>query len=579
MNTLVREPARHILRSRKVSVKRGTAAFPLEEYWWNLLRESGYKKQIFPSAVWESDGTPGDIQGIHDNDAANGDTITVPDDAGTPFTWVTGISISKAIHLEGAGSGRIIARSTSSNTVGTGAKTFETQAGLAVTAGQTLTIRRTGGVIAGGAPTGAVAQMTGTVTSYSGTELVMDITSVVGSGTHPLWYISTPSSTTIIHNAGDISLIALTENAAGSVEMSGLRIINSSGGPNYSVNLGANDGEPILIHDCWFSSGGGSVRVKTNRGALWKCSFDSEPFSSAALGIAFKNESGTSSWTTAHTMGAADTTGRNNFYVEDCDFHAFLNCVDFDDNSRTVMRHCLFNNAGLASHGQDSAPSGLRHFEVYDCEMVFNPYSDGQTLNLNWWFFIRGGTFVITDCTLPSIDSQDFPGQVSFKMTVMNLQRQTGVNACWGMDIPGIQYPAPHQIGQGHDGVTDVLDPARIWGNSGAGAENVSVADYGLGIFESCVPTDHCDSVADYVQLNRDYYVGTARPGWSKFQYPHPLRSEAAQDPEAPMPHNPGSHRNKWQLLFEWSRLVGGNPKPSNNELKLLRQIYLATTP
>ena len=67
--------------------------------------------------------------------------------------------------------------STSSVAVGTGAKTFTVASGLGFTAG--------GGVII----SGANVQMIGTVTSYSGTSLVTNITSTYGSGTKTSWNI------------------------------------------------------------------------------------------------------------------------------------------------------------------------------------------------------------------------------------------------------------------------------------------------------------------------------------------------------------------------------------------------------
>src|SRR4029453_222295 len=51
--------------------------------------------------VWPSDGSAASVQYIHDNEAQNGDTITLP--AGT-FTWSTTVTISKGITLQGAGS-------------------------------------------------------------------------------------------------------------------------------------------------------------------------------------------------------------------------------------------------------------------------------------------------------------------------------------------------------------------------------------------------------------------------------------------------------------------------------------------
>lgn len=69
--------------------------------------------------------------------------------------------------------------STSSVLIGTGAKTFTTQSGLGFVVGMTLRIANS-----------SANFMTGEVTSYSGTSLVMNITSVGGSGTLASWTIS-----------------------------------------------------------------------------------------------------------------------------------------------------------------------------------------------------------------------------------------------------------------------------------------------------------------------------------------------------------------------------------------------------
>lgn len=55
--------------------------------------------------VWQSDGTPENIQFIHNIQAVDGDTIALP--AGT-FTWASGVTITKNITLQGAGIGATI---------------------------------------------------------------------------------------------------------------------------------------------------------------------------------------------------------------------------------------------------------------------------------------------------------------------------------------------------------------------------------------------------------------------------------------------------------------------------------------
>ena len=61
--------------------------------------------RIASATTFNSDGSPTNIQSIHDNQAQNGDTITVP--SGT-FTWATKITITKAITLQGQGVGTTI---------------------------------------------------------------------------------------------------------------------------------------------------------------------------------------------------------------------------------------------------------------------------------------------------------------------------------------------------------------------------------------------------------------------------------------------------------------------------------------
>src|SRR5215475_6350721 len=52
------------------------------------------------ATVYQSDGSAINVQFIHDTLAQNGDTITLP--RGT-FTWATGVTITKIITLQGAG--------------------------------------------------------------------------------------------------------------------------------------------------------------------------------------------------------------------------------------------------------------------------------------------------------------------------------------------------------------------------------------------------------------------------------------------------------------------------------------------
>src|SRR5499427_7756514 len=50
------------------------------------------------ATVYPSDGSDANVQAIHDTNAHDGDTITLP--AGT-FIWITGVSLTKGITVRG----------------------------------------------------------------------------------------------------------------------------------------------------------------------------------------------------------------------------------------------------------------------------------------------------------------------------------------------------------------------------------------------------------------------------------------------------------------------------------------------
>ena len=72
--------------------------------------------------------------------------------------------------------------STTSNTISQGTKTFTVSANLPTFTGQSVTVFNQG-----------INQMFGTVVSYTGTTMVLDITTAIGSGTYTQWTI-TPST-------------------------------------------------------------------------------------------------------------------------------------------------------------------------------------------------------------------------------------------------------------------------------------------------------------------------------------------------------------------------------------------------
>jgi hypothetical protein len=251
-------------------------------------------------------------------------------------------------------------------------------------------------------------------------------------------------------------------------------------------------------------------------------------------------------------MGSADATGESNIYVEDNTFTNVLQAaIDVDDNCRMVIRHNTFDHSALGSHGPDTSSIGNRHFELYDNTFIFTNFGEcdgSKTLNVPFFFFLRGGTGVVTDNTgLQDMTSCAWGHKPALNMTVMNLQRESGPNPCWGQSsFGGAKYPVPRQVGRGrvtgtgtdgtgrtNDGFTYVGDsePLYIWNQSFTPA----LSDYPGGVNQSCsgAPTGY-DVTSNYLVAGRDYFNdGTAKPGFVKFTYPHPLRSSGTR-PAAP---------------------------------------------
>lgn len=88
-------------------------------------------------------------------------------------------------------------------------------------------------------------------------------------------------------------------------------------------------------------------------------------------------------------------------------------------------------------------------------------------------------------------------------------------------------YPCRDQPGRGPG---QVLEPIYEWNNSGAKKPTPMMASYNLGDAGDCNGL----GVEYYIQLNREYYIATPRPGYTAYTYPHPLIPQAS--PPAPDP-------------------------------------------
>ena len=336
------------------------------------------------------------------------------------------------------------------------------------------------------------------------------------------------------YTGGD--LLTMNASTAGSVELAGIVFTSNMNGAsdNYSFTLMVNQlgGLPVLVHDCSFTTGYEyAIGWWGNGGVIWNCSFYT--YSDLLGGISFVNTSQDDSyWNQPDSMGASgDPSGTLNTYVEDCSFYdAKMAMANFDDNSRVVWRHNLMSNAILASHGQETSIWGTRHWEIYGNTFVYSTSGtafggDSYPLTMDTWFELRGGTGVVTGNVMPDIPW----GKAGIQLNVFSINRADSIPCQTG-------YPAAHQTGQGwsassnatfgtpvvsYDGTGAVLDPLYVWGNTGT-----ETSDPGY-VFVNQYSPDDCgfgEQIGVFLQQNRDYFVDVAKPGWSPFTYPHPLR-------------------------------------------------------
>lgn len=478
--------------------------------------------------------------------AVLGDIVTIPEG---DYGYDTPISFGDGIHLRGAGSGRVIGRSNDSVTFGTGAKVFTVQPekttpggyvfpAFSASVGQTLRIwvRSTDK---------DTAYMLGTVTSVVGTALTMDIVTSTGSGTARPWLIATEPMVTISHNAGASDLIVMGEDTVRSTELSGIHFKRGTGSGAFIRWDSVVGGVPVLIHDLWtnINSNGETLRTLSNRAVLYNISGTATFFASSAA-LFLHNPYGafgfdTTAWDRLSDWGADDSGGRGKIYVENCDFHGWLGLSDSGDNAKVVFRRNVFNAAAVNSHGRDTGDVGLRSIEYYDNWAVFHNLGT-DTPNLQNFLSFRGGSGVIMDNIMVDIASGEWGAKPEIQLQVLALS-ETTPGFGWGYGDGGDpDWPAPRQVGTGNTtGATTPTENGYFFGQPEAIYISGNVDEAGDPFtpsvsLQGAVNGADPDDVADYVQAGREYFNdGTAKPGFVKFEAPHPLRAEAASDPSS----------------------------------------------
>lgn len=332
----------------------------------------------------------------------------------------------------------------------------------------------------------------------------------------------------IAHNIS-LNLITLVEPASGNIEFANIDLDWEKAGNAWPYMVAVWAPNPrgtgrVLMHDCrTIGNYAWIIRWGTNGGVIYNCIFDGAN-SNGLHGVEFKNNISPSEWTKVSTLGDQDRDGLANTYVEDCQFihHASVN---MDDNSRVVIRHCVFDNSNVGSHGQETSPEGTRQWDIGHNTFSCN---SNNSYNLDTWFGMRGGTGVWHDNQMNAI-----PSKSSIQMCVFSIRR-VGQIPCQ------VSYPAARQIGQGwkgnggydypsvpRNGTGYFLDPIYFWNNG----------DLTPGPHE--YNPDECHNnqvISNYVKEGRDWYNNTPKPGYAEYTYPHPLRTTLGEGGPTPTP-------------------------------------------
>jgi len=286
-------------------------------------------------------------------------------------------------------------------------------------------------------------------------------------------------------------------------------------------------------------------------GVIDHCVFDESNFKQA-IQVQHANWLGTSygdgSWHDSLSLGTEKA-----IYIEDCTFlgsgSAGAGVVDSTAGGRFVFRNNVVTNDYLATHGTEgSIYQGVRSYEIYNNTFV------NQNNIMFTAIYLRGGTGVIFNNTLGGSG-----GATGYKSAIVMANYRSDMannhfSVPWGMctgsnpwdgNTDSLGYPSIGQVGRGTEANAIRRDAQGSPTNATTGTpswpHNASEPLYEWGDKWSPIPNNVGSFIGAQqaiIQQKRDYFVGTPKPGYTPYTYPHPLVTGASPSTTPAAPQN-----------------------------------------
>jgi hypothetical protein len=205
-------------------------------------------------------------------------------------------------------------------------------------------------------------------------------------------------------------------------------------------------------------------------------------------------------------------------YIEDNSFTytVFGNALDCQHGGRLVFRHNVVTDTYLEVHSVQGTSRACRKWEIYENTLTQSSFDVYRPM------FLRGGTGVVFNNTINGAWGEKY-------LVVDNVRDVTTYGppfgkcdgtSPWDGNADTTGWPCLDQIGRGGDSSifngtpppypVQTSEPAYFWNNTINGLPAGVSVDNGSPI---------------HIHPDRDYFVNKgSKPGYSPYQYPHPLQ-------------------------------------------------------